>query len=149
MALSTTNPNVPQGQLNRLRGSLQVVAFPNLNVTPSFLGKEGINLRFETPTTEYIDTMTGGVPSPAPYQRVEVSMHLLRTQGLSVLYEQQKQVLSTIGTIVLFIDSTIFPAWTFLNCSIMNVDPMRIDGTQPDYTVMLNGFYNINASLWT
>jgi hypothetical protein len=149
MALSTTNPLISQGTLNRLFGSFQVVSFPALNVTPSYLGKEGIGLRFESPVTDYIETLTGGVTSPAPYQKVEVTLHLLRTQQLGIFYEQQKQVSSLLGNTVLYIDSTVWPAWTFTNCAIMNTDPMRIDGTDPSYVVLINGFYNTNAALWS
>jgi hypothetical protein len=150
ITLGTTNPQVPQGTLNRLFGTLQVVSYPALNITPSYLGKEGFSLRFETPATDYIDTMTGGVTSPAPYQKIGLTAHLLRTQPLSILYEQQKQILTTIGTIVLYIDSTIFPAYTFLNCSIMNTEGLeRIDGTSADYAVPITGYYSVNSQIWT
>lgn len=74
------NPLVPQGFLNRVRGAVSITDKPALNVTASFLGKEGISMRPDTAATDIIPTMTGTVGSQAPYQQVTLTVHLLKTQ---------------------------------------------------------------------
>ena len=83
------NPQVPQGTLNRLRVSVAITQFPALNITPSYLGREMATLSFDGMVTTPIDTATGVVPSPEPYQRVTATVHLLRTQALANLWKQQ------------------------------------------------------------
>ncbi len=60
------SPLVSQGTISRIRGSLIVPNFPNLNITAPYLGKMGIHLSFEGSATPMIDTMTGRVTSPEP-----------------------------------------------------------------------------------
>ena len=83
------NPLVPQGFLNRVRGAVSITDKPALNVTASFLGKEGISMRPDTAATDIIPTMTGTVGSQAPYQQVTLTVHLLKTQGLAASYQRQ------------------------------------------------------------
>ena len=149
MALSTTNPLISPGTLNRLLGSVQFVQFPQLNVTASYLARRGISMRRMTPMTDLIDTMTGYVTSPAPFVHVETTINLLRTQGLAGIWEAQIQLQTTIGDIVVRLDSTVAPVYPLSNCSIMQVDPFLIDGTDPTYTAIVTGIYYINSTLWT
>lgn len=146
--LATTNPLITQGTLNRLVGSIQFVDFPKLNVTASYLGKEGIGLRRMTDAMEFIDTMTGGVTSPAPYQKFELTIHLLRTQNVASLFEQQLLTNTVIGNLVVRTDAVIHPPYPLTNCGLMTVDPYKIDGTDPSYNIMIVGYYYINNALW-
>lgn len=148
---TTTNPLVDQGVLNRVRGTLQVNDFPNLNITASFLAREGMTLRRVTNVTDIIDTMTGFVVSPAPYQRIEVMVHMLRTQSLAAQWEAQLQLQSNIGGVVVRLDVTagVHPPYQLSNCCIMNVDPYRIDGLDPGYVLNLVGILYVNASVWS
>ena len=82
------NPLVPQGFLNRVRGAVSVTDAPALNITASYLGKDAISMRPDGPATDIIPTLTGTVGSQAPYQQVTVTVHLLRTQGLSDSYKR-------------------------------------------------------------
>ena len=75
------NPIVPQGTLNRLRGSVTIPSNTGLNITASYLGKDGISMSFDGAANTAIDTMTGIVQSPEPYQRVTVAIHLLKSQA--------------------------------------------------------------------
>jgi hypothetical protein len=142
------NPLIDQGTLNRLIASVVIPAFPELNVTPAFLGKEAIRVVPQGEATDYIDTQTGAVRSPNPYIRVGISIHLLKTQFLSGLYKEQMEADSAIGDITVRPDTRAFPPYQFFNCSIQNVGEINMDGTDPGYRITLMGYYNINNALW-
>ena len=143
-----TNPTIPQGVLNRIRGSIVIDDFPELNVTAPYLGREGISLNFEGETTTRISTMTGVVTSPEPYQPVVVEVALLKTQALAQAYEQQRQTLSTIGNLTVRTDAATLGPYPLINCSIQNVRQIKINGESADYVVTLTGYLPINSSLW-
>lgn len=142
------NPQVPQGTLNRARASVQWTDFPGLNVTAPFLGKEGVSLAFEGAATDFIDTMTGAVTSPAPYQPVRLTIALLKTQTLSNQYEQQRQTNSLLGDGLVIPDSTTLAPYPITNCAIENVDELRFNGEVAGYMVHVKGYYVINNSLF-
>jgi hypothetical protein len=143
-----SNPQVAQGTLNKLRGSVVIPAFPFLNVTAPFLGPQGISLSFDGQTTTQIPTMTGTVTSPEPYQMVTVSIALLKTQGLASAWETQRQTLSTIGAINITPDTSTLPVYVIQNCAIANVSELSFAGTDAVYMVTVTGYYQINNSLW-
>lgn len=76
------NPLVQQGFLNRVRGLFPSRIPAALNVSASYLAKDGISLRPDGPATDIIPTMTYTVGSQAPYQQATLTVHLLKTQGL-------------------------------------------------------------------
>src|ERR1700761_1481204 len=94
-----SNPLISQGVLNRVQGSVTVTGNPALNVTASYLGREGIRLALEGEATRYINTMTGAVASPEVYMAIRCTVNLLKTQGLSDLYKSQMETNSLIGNI--------------------------------------------------
>jgi hypothetical protein len=146
--MAIANPLIAQGTLNRLRGSITVPTFPILNVTAPYLGKAGISIALQGDTTTYIETLTGAVTSPEPYQRVSVTVHLLKTQGLAAQYKAQMESLSTIGSMTIVADASTYPDYTFVNCSIMSLGELSYAGDNADFPVVLGGFYNINSQLW-
>jgi hypothetical protein len=144
-----SNPQIPQGVLNRILGSVVVPSFPALNVTASFLGAEMIRLAFDGDATTFINTGTGAVTSGEPYQMVTVTVHLLKTQQLSALYEKQRQSQSVIGDITVRPDvSTGLQPYDFTNCAIQGVRELAFDGKDAGYAVILRGYQLINSSLW-
>ena len=145
------NTNVPQGTLNRLKASVVWDGFPQLNVTPPFLGKEMIRLAFEGDITTQIKTSTGVVTSPEPYQMITLTMHLLKTQALAPLYKAQIEASSLLGS------GTVWPDvqtglgltnYQISNCSIMGVRELAFDGADAGWAVTIGGQYFINANLW-
>lgn len=142
------NPQVAQGTLNRLRGSVVIPDYPALQVTAPFLGRPGIAIAFEGETTTMIPTMTGTITSPFPYQMVTVTISLLKTQSLAALWEAQRQALSTIGDITVTPDTTSLPSYTFNNCAIQNVRELNFAGEDASYSVTVSGYYQINNNLW-
>jgi hypothetical protein len=160
-------PFVNQGTLSRLSASVSWPAFPSLNVTPSFLNREGIRLAFEGEATKNLPTMTGLVTSPEPFQVVNMTINLLKTQGLSAAYELQRQTLSLLGDGVVRPDvnsggvlSTVAGAITggltgggigpyaLFNCSILNVRELSFAGEDAGYSVTIGGYILINQALF-
>ena len=143
------NPQVVQGTLNRLRGSVVIPSFPNLNVTAPYLGRPGITMAFEGETTNAIPTMTGTVQSPLPYQMVTITIALLKTQALAPQWETQRQTLSVIGDVTVTPDTSSLPSYTMNNCAIDNVRELNFAGEDAGYVVTVKGYYQINNSLWS
>ena len=143
-----SNPLVSQGVLNRLRGSVGFPNFPVLNVTAPYLGKEGIGLALQGETTTYIQTMTGAVTSPEPFQMVQLTIALLKTQFLANQFKIQMETLSTIGPCIVKADSSALGDYSLINCSIQSVEALKFSGETADFMVTIGGYYNINSSLW-
>jgi len=146
---SGSNPFITQGTLNRLRGSVTIPNYPELNVANGYLDKEGISIEFQGETTLQIQTLTGIVPSPEPYQMSSVTINLIKTQGLAAVYETQRLLTSLVGPVTVVTDASTMPTYTFLNCSIQSVRPLKLNGTEVSYIVMITGYYPINSTLWS
>lgn len=143
-----TNPLVSQGTLNRLQGAVYFNNYPQLNVTAPFLGAEGIHLSLEGESTTFINTMTGSITSPEPYQRVSIAIHLLRTQYLANLYKLQLEANAIIGDVTVYPDSSALSTYSFFNCALEAVRDLTINGKDPGYVATIKGYYMINQALW-
>lgn len=148
MSQTIGNPQISQGTINRIRGNVQVPSFPALNVTASFLGEGGFEFTRTSPGTTMINTLTGRVVSPEPYQSVTVAMHLVRSQSLAAQWEAQLVSLSAIGNILVYTDSAVLPIYSFTNMAIENVGPITVNGKSAEYLVTLMGTYIVNNALW-
>jgi len=145
---TTSNPQIAQGVLNRIRGNIQVSSFAALNITPSFLGAAGFSFTRSGPATTMIDTLTGRVGSPEPYQPVDVEIHLVKSQALATAWETQLQNLSIIGDITVFTDAAAQPTYSFTQMTIQNVGPIAVNGKSVEYLLTLTGTYIVNNGLW-
>lgn len=143
-----SNPLIYQGTLNKLRGSLSVIAYPELNVTASYLGEDGISMAFEGEASAYLATMTGAVPSPNAYQFATVSIALLKTQFLSTVWKDQMELDTTIGDVVVKTDTPTLANYSFLNCTIKGVGEISVNGRTPVFGLTLQGTYYVNSSLF-
>ena len=143
------NPQIAQGTLNRVRGSVIVTNFPQLNVTAPILGQAGISLNPEGEITGYIPTLAGAVTSPNPVQMCRVTIHMLKTQGLSAAWEAQLQTLSAIGDVTVVPDTSVYPNYYLVNCAITGIAEMPMNGTDAGYVVTVAGYREINNSLWS
>lgn len=142
------NPLVPQGFLNRVRGALSVTDVPALNVTASYLGKDGISMRPDNAATDIIPTMTGTVGSQTPYQQVTVTVHLLKTQGLGASYQQRFATDTALGEVVITPDATTFSNLTLLNCYLLNFNELPFNGMDAGYVVTIGGYLTTNDNMW-
>lgn len=145
------NPMTPQGVLNKLVASIVWNDFPALNITPSFLLPEGIDLTLEGQATTVYPSMTGTVNSPEPYMLVRFMAHLIKSQALSDAYKTQMETNTLLG------DCTIRPdvplaeglsPYYINNCSITGVDRLTFAGRDAGWTISFVGNYQTNSSLW-
>lgn len=142
------NPLISQGTLNRIRANVLFPSFPQLNVTASFLGKAGITMALEGDTTTFINTLTGAVTSPDPYQTVNTTINLLKTQSLASLYKAQMETSALVGDIIVRPDSSILPDYSFTNCAIQSLRELNFNGEDAGFVIVVHGYYIINNSLW-
>lgn len=142
------NPNVQMGSLNRLLGSVLFPGYPALNVTPSFLGPEGIDANPEGQATAVLPAMTGVVTSPEPYQMFRITLHLLKSQAFADVWKQQMEYTSLLGDCTVRPDSAQLSPYLFNNVSIVGVDRLAFSGRDAGFNVNLVGSYQLNSRLW-
>ena len=142
------NPQVSQGNLNRVRASVIIPAFPTLNINSSHMGKQFLNLEWEEAFGDQIETGTGLVNSPAPYVKGTCTINLLRSQLIASQWQAQADATSIIGRIVVHPDSTVYPAQTVHDCQILHASPGRMDGLNPTIDVIITGVRYVNNDLW-
>jgi len=143
-----SNPQILQGTLNRLQGSVVFANYPELTVTAPFLGKEAISIAFEGDVAQLIGTLTGGVTSPEPYQYATATIHLVRSQALADAYKQQIERNALVGSINVISDSSTLAPFQLENCVLMSLQDLSFDGTQTNFQVRVRGIYNINSTMW-
>lgn len=143
-----SNPMIPQGTLNRLRGSMNVTALPQLNITAPFLGEAGITFQLEGATTEFINTMTGVVTSPQPFMMATCVVNILKTQGIAALYKARMESDARIGDFVVTPDASTLPTYVINNGAIESVKEMTFNGKDAGIAITLKGAYYINNDLW-
>lgn len=142
------NPNVNQGTLNRLRASVVFGSNAVLNVTSSYLAREAITMGFDNDAGLLIPTMTGGVTSPEPYQMVTLTMHLLKSQGLSSTYKTQFETNVNVGDFTVIPDAATLANYNLVNGVLLGVTDMSFDGNNPGFIVRLKGIYQTNSALF-
>ncbi len=143
-----SNPLVDQGTLNRIRASVEFTDFPELNVTSSYLAKAGISMRLTGESVEYLPTMTGAVTSPNAYLMIEAECHIAKSTPLSDAFKTQMEAKSTLGNCTITPDTSALGVYQVLNCSISSVPDVNFAGDSPDYTVIIRGYYLVNAFLF-
>lgn len=147
--MATGNPLIPQGLLNRVRGSVVIPAFPNLNITAPYVAEEGISLDIDDDGTDQIKTMTGVVNGPAPYVLATATIHVLKTQALGESWAQQFQSNGQIGRMVIHTDATTLTQYRIHNCSILKPQPGSMAGKNPSLILTIRGVYYVNDYIWS
>ena len=143
-----SNPMIPQGTLNRLRGSVNFVVNPQLNVTASYLGKAGITLALEGDSVVYIPTMSGAVTSPEPYMMVTCVVNILKTQNLADVFKKQLELNAVIGDFVVTPDASTLSTYYINNASIKSIKELSFNGEDAGMAITLSGYYSVNSALW-
>ena len=142
------NPNIQQGTLNRLRGSVVIPSYPSLNVTSGYLDRAGISLAFNDQASLRLRTMTGVVLSGEPFQECTLTINLLKTQALSQAWESQRQYNAAIGNVSVTTDASTLGEYDLVNCSIITVRELAFNGEVQGYVVTVGGYYPVNNQLW-
>ena len=146
--MAGVNPLITQGLLNRVITAIHVPTFPQLNLSAPYMSKSMVNLTFDGPFTDQIETATGIVNSPKPFVMGQLVLSVLRSQAVSGLWILQVQTASYIGSVTTYSDSTVVPSVILANCSITDIDPGAYDGTDPTTKVTVKGVFYTNALLW-
>lgn len=142
------NPMISPGVLNRVRASVKFSDHSELNVSASYLAKQGIEIVFQGGLVDSIPAMTGVVQSPQPYVQVQAKIHLLRSQALASQYKKQWEDNSLLGDVRLYTDSSDFGEFDMTNTAISNVGDMTFAGNEPGVAITLSGTYYVNSSMW-
>lgn len=142
------SPLIPQGVLNRALTSVSVIDFPELNVSAGFFGVKVARITPDGEASDYLPTLTGGVPSPRLYQFYTITMYLNKSQGLAAAWEQQRLTNTTIGDVNVVTDSPVLPPYYLSNCTLMNSSDLDLTGESNDFPVTIRGTYAINGSLF-
>ena len=141
-------PRSPRAFSIEFGATFRSPAYPALNITAPFLGAAGFSFTRGGPATTMIDTLTGRVGSPEPYQPVDVEIHLVKSQALATAWEAQLNTLSIIGNLTVFTDSAVQPIYNFTEMAIQNVGAIAVNGKSVDYVLTLTGTYIINNGLF-
>jgi hypothetical protein len=142
------SPQVPQGVINLGRVNLQVPNYPALNVTAPFMGAAGMSFSRGGPATNFINTLTGRVRSPEPFQPVTISIHLVKSQALAALWEAQIGLSSLLGPLTVYTDARALPSYSFIEGAIDNVGEIVSNGKSVEYMLTLGATLIINNNMW-
>jgi hypothetical protein len=144
------NAPVAQGTLNRMIASITVANNANLNVNSGNLGTEGIRLAFDGNATELLNTMTGMVTSPVPYQPCTLTVALVKSaaNSLSDTYKRQFNGNTLLGLITVFPDTLLISPFNLQNMVLENIREMLFNGTEPVLSVTMRGYYEVNQSFF-
>ncbi|MGC0795448.1 hypothetical protein WKG85_09125 [Pantoea agglomerans] len=143
-----TNPKIQQGVLNRIRASIKFSDAPELNVSASYLAKEGIGLTFQGEIVVPLPTMTGIAQSPQPYIMAQAKVPLVRSQALGTQYKERWEINGILGNCRLYSDSKTFGDFDLFNTSITSCGDMTFAGGEPGVLVTLTGIYYVNSDMW-
>lgn len=142
------NPKINPGWINRVRASVKFSAHPELNVSASYLAKEGVEIGFQGNIVEPLAAMAGVVQSPQPYILSTVKIHLLRSQALASVYKSQIEKNGVVGDIRLYTDSSTFGEFDLTNVGITSLGDMTFAGGDPGVVITLTGTYYVNSDMW-
>lgn len=143
------NPNIPQGQVNKLVTSITFDSFPGLNITASFLGRSMVSFTREGNAVQALPTATGIVLSPEAYQMARIGVTLLKPQSLAQLFETQLLTNAILGLATIRPDvSAGLQPFDVQQCCIETVGGLTFDGSSPDYPLSLMAMIPINSGLW-
>jgi len=144
------NPLISQGSLNRLIAAVQWndPDMDSFNITASYLGKDGIRLALDGIATTFINTMTGAVTSPEPYQSVSLTIALLKSQPIAKAYKNRVESNALMGACTIYPDSGVLPVYVLQNCALESLREMSYNGEDAGWVISVKGYYEINAFMW-
>lgn len=142
------NPFTQLGSLNKLRGSIKFTSNSSLNITPQFLGANGISLNFEGQATRPNPVNVGVVPSPEVYLQITLGISLVKTLAIAAAWKAQVEDSSLLGDMVVRLDVDKFPPFDLSNGFILNPETITAHGVDPNFPLRLQGTWYINNSLW-
>jgi len=150
MSGSTTNPSLISqgGPLNRLRCSVLLGSFSNLNVTSEYMGKSFAKITFKDAFTTQVQTGTGIINSPEPYVMTDIVFGILRTQPLATSWINQVTSTTVLGAVTIVPDTSAFPNLSIAQGAITSFDITAYDGRDAVISVTVSGIYYPSQNLW-
>lgn len=142
------NPRIDPGVLNRVRGTLKVTNFPELNVSASYVTRPNMRITRTTTPTSTLPVLTGVVQSPQPYMMTTVAIHLNRAAGLADVYIQQIQSSSLIGDVEIWTDTPALSNIVLRNSSLSRVGDVDLSGEDAEEIFEITGIEDTNDNLW-
>lgn len=142
------NPNIQQGNLNKVLTAVYPADFPALAITAPFMSRSMARIAPEGAAVNQIATGVGVVNSPEPFQFVTITVGLLRPQALANAWWQKLQEDGYIGDVNVHGDSGALDVVTVNDVSIQNIDFGAFDGQDPTVNLTLRGIVQINSVLW-
>jgi hypothetical protein len=145
------NKAIPQGVLNRMYASVTVANNPALNINSGNLGTEGIRLAFDGNATELLNTMTGMVASPVPYQPCTVTVAIVKSasSNLADIFKQQFAVNTLLGLITVWPDAGNLSSFNLQNMVLENIREMLFNGTEATLVITMRGYYEVNQGFFS
>ena len=138
----------PPGVLNRLRASVVITTFPQLNVTSGFLTTEGIRLALEGNATDLLPAMVSLISSPAPYLAASITMSIVRSSTLAALYKRQIDDTTLMGLMTVIPDTDVLNPYVINNVALESVREMAFAGLEAAMVVTARGYYNVNTGFF-
>ena len=142
-------PLVFQGTLNRALSSVSVIGNSALNITSGFFSTKLARIDFGGEISDYLPTLTGGVPSPRLVQYVTITAYINQSQALAAAWEQARLTNSILGDVNFVTASTALPNYYLYQCVLMNIPSIEASGESNDFQLTIQGSYPINSSLYT
>lgn len=141
--------NLSAGIVNRLITSVTFDSFPQLNITPPFMGRPMVRFTREGNAVGALPVGVGVALSPEPYLIARATIALLKTQSLAQLFEQQLQTNAILGLATFRPDVTTgLQPFDVQQCCIEAPGDLAFDGSSPDYMLTLMATFPINSGLW-
>ena len=142
------NPNFIPAPINRLVASVVWNDFTQLNITPSQLMPEAVELSFNGAPTVNIPALTNVVPSQEPYIQIDMVANIIKTSPLASLFKSQMELSSYLGSCTVRSDAISLGTFQFENVSIVRVERMSFGGREAGFALSFGGVYQINAAMW-
>ncbi|CAI3958096.1 unnamed protein product [Commensalibacter communis] len=134
--------------INRLLATMNFLSNSNLNISPTDLSEEGIEIRAEEEAVTPLRGMTGFVNSPKPYWGLRSTVHILKSSpAVSAWLDATKQN-ATIGRVVVYPDSTMMGTFELHQCSIQTFGTVNLNGSTAFIPFELFGSQVINKIIW-
>lgn len=139
---------VSQGTLNRVRANINFIDIPELAITPSFLGAEGISGAPQGDLTLALKMMIGVAQSPEPYVQFNFRAHINRANGLGDRFKNRIEKSTLLGDAVIISDTSQFSDFYISNTSIITADELKYNGSDAGWMLHFSGTWMINSDLF-
>lgn len=137
------------GTLNRALVHITFASFPALNIGIQNMGKSLAQLSFEGDFNYQADVAVGLIPSPEPFVPGVINVSVLRTTALGNAWYQQLFATTTLGTVVVYPDTTAFSSTTLANAVVRSFDPGAYDGVDAVIKMTIRGAIYPNNDMWS